>query len=64
MKRAFRIMTAVLAAHLTTPAQAQPADRIDINLSGDGWKLWLDRAAPWQHDELLCNFISYHPTPP
>ena len=24
-----------------------------LDLSGDGWRLWLDRAAAWEHDELL-----------
>jgi len=42
----------------TTLAQAQPNGRVETDLSGSGWSLWLDRAAEWKTDPL------FFPTPP
>lgn len=42
-------------ALLTSVAPA--ADRYEVDLSGAGWELWLDRAATWQDDAL------HFPTP-
>ena len=33
-------------------ASTEPG-RFEMKLSGEGWKLWLDREAEWQNDELF-----------
>jgi hypothetical protein len=32
---------------------AAMADRTEVDLSGKGWRLWQDKAAVWQNDELF-----------
>ena len=42
-----------LAAILTLPFRATAAEsRLEQDLSGTGWKLWLDKDANWEHDAL------------
>jgi len=43
------VLFPVLAACLLSPALAENGQ----NLGTDGWKLWLDRKADWQNDELF-----------
>ena len=44
------LISAFLA--LNTSASAEPG-RIEEELSGDGWKLWLDQAAEWRDDDIF-----------
>jgi hypothetical protein len=37
---------------VSSPSPAH-AGRVEVDLSGPGWKLWLDRDAPWTNDELF-----------
>jgi beta-galactosidase len=43
----------VLAILLGSATVASAQDRKTIDLSGPGWKLWYDKAAAWQNDELF-----------
>ncbi len=47
-----------IALAIGLPAAVRATDRQEIDLSGAGWRLWLDRAAAWQHDKL------FFPAPP
>jgi beta-galactosidase len=56
--RFFWPLTRLLALSLYllqgAPAQAQSAGRFVQDLSGQDWRLWLDRAAPWTLDRLYA----------
>jgi len=57
------LISAFLA--LNTSASAEPG-RIEEELSGDGWKLWLDQAAEWRDDDIFpppvdLDFIPVNP---
>ena len=45
------LAAAVACAGLVWRAAA--GDRVEVDLSGPGWRLWLDRAASWENDELF-----------
>ncbi|MES2772800.1 MAG: sugar-binding domain-containing protein [Bacteroidota bacterium] len=52
---------------LTFFYQAKAQNRVKTELSGAGWKLWYDKDAAWQQDELylpLANIASIHTSPP
>ncbi|MEO7313159.1 MAG: sugar-binding domain-containing protein [Chitinophagaceae bacterium] len=54
-----------ISLSLITNAQAQ--NRIETNLSGPGWKLWLDKDAIWKDDELYLPpaiISTIHAAPP
>ena len=48
---AFTLSIALLSLAAADPAAAAPREVVD--LSGPGWKLWLDRTAPWRDDQLV-----------
>ena len=51
-------LLSLAAASVATTGFAATRDRTEIDLSGAGWHLWLDREARWQNDRL------YFPAPP
>jgi hypothetical protein len=44
-------------------ALAANAERVELNLSGSGWKLWQDTNANWQEDELFLPPVNFSRLP-
>jgi hypothetical protein len=50
--RRFLVVLALLAFSPALPA-AEATPRVTVDLSGPGWKLWPDKVAKWEDDELF-----------
>ncbi len=48
-----RLASVALALLTASAAIGQPSGRTEIDLSGSGWRLWLDREATWKDDPLF-----------
>ena len=58
-------MTALLVFILvaTVSLAAAESGRYEQELSGPGWKLWLDREAEWENDELFLPSVDISEIP-
>jgi len=56
-------ITAGLIISSTLGALGAQSPRTEIDLSGSGWKLWLDTAAQWEKDELYLPPVDIHSLP-
>ena len=50
-------------ALMTGVALTASAERIELNLSGSGWKLWQDTNATWRNDELFLPPVNFSRLP-
>ncbi|HEX8141318.1 MAG TPA: PA14 domain-containing protein [Pyrinomonadaceae bacterium] len=52
-KRALLVCLFSLWLMLGSPAARAAGGRVEVDLTGEGWKLWYDKEAAWQQDELF-----------
>ena len=49
----FAVLTQAVGIFLVAASSAAASPRTEVDLTGSGWRLWLDREAQWEHDELF-----------
>src|SRR5262249_22994237 len=52
LPRLICVAAVVLAGFPMSPATAQES-RVEMDLSGPGWQLWVDKEAQWENDQLF-----------
>ena len=64
MKKSVIILLAIFTCYQTILFSQNNSINKELNLSGSGWRVWLDSAATWQNDELyLPNNINLQKLP-
>ncbi len=52
MKNPFIFVILTCLVCVLTGCTSRQKDHISLQISGEGWKIWLDESAPWAHDQL------------